>query len=147
MNYTEQQKLSQNTALQGFVMIGASRFANDFLAGEKIFPLLDETDPDNPISINQDANNYLNKMRGFCVRVLNIQANKQGGLINTIQNLLIILISDNLPITFSDFKKIDVGQFIQDNMAAFEAIILTCFERLSGISQKEKQKYDGIKVK
>ena len=146
MNYTEQQKLAQNADLEGFVMIGASRFANDFLAGEKIFPLLNETDPDNPISINQEANNYLNKMRGFCVRVLNIQANKQGGLINTIQSLLVVLISDS-GVTFTNFQSEDLHQIIENNPQKIKLLLLTCFERLSGISQKEKQEYKGIKVK
>jgi len=142
MTFNDQKQISENASFQGLVLIGASRFANDFLAEEKTFPLLDEADP--PKQINQEAERYLNKMHNFSVKVLNLQANKEGGLINTIQNLLAILIADNLPITLADLEGADMDEFIKDNIEAFGAMTLTCFERLSGVSQKEKQEYDTI---
>jgi len=143
MNFTDQQQLAQDSKFQGFVLIGASRFANDFLETEKVFDTIDNTDPINPVSINQDANIYLNKMHNFAVRVLNMQANRQGGLVNSIQNAFIIVLVDLVP-NLAIEQLADTEGFIQGNMEALEGVMKVVFERLSGVTQKEKQEYDSL---
>ena len=146
MNLTleEQLELSRSSEFQGIVEIGASRFANDFMESEKVFDIIDKTDPQNPVNINQEASGYLNKMHQFAVKVLNHQVNKQGGLINALQNIIFIIMADKQNWKVIDLKGGDKFSKKWENDAGFNEIILTAFERLSGITKKEKIDYNLI---
>lgn len=137
MNLTlkEQQELSTSAEFQGIVIIGASRFANDFMETEKVIPTPDQ---------NLDAVGYLNKMHQFAMKVLNYQVNKQGGLINALQNIIFIVIANKQNWKVIDLKGGDKFGKKWESDAGFNEIILTSFERLSGVTKKEKEDYDLI---
>ncbi|KKM81566.1 hypothetical protein LCGC14_1328460 [marine sediment metagenome] len=133
-------ELSQDAESQSVIVIGASEFAHQFMGNEKVFPVDDGASP--PVLINQDANLYLGKMHQFAVKVLNFRSNKYGGLVNDLQNLIFIIIAANK----TTWKLLDLkgkGKLQQKwsdpDIAGF---LLTAFERLSGVTQREKQAYD-----
>lgn len=139
LTFTEQNAIAKDSKFQGFVLMGAVHFANDWLLAEKVFSTVDNTDPTVPI--NQDAEQYRAKMHNFCVRVLNLEANRQGALINTIQTVLTAQVSNTMTVTMADFAG-DMDLWIANNNAGLTVAINLTFERLSGVSNKEKQAYD-----
>ncbi len=138
----ETYELIQDAESQAVIIVGASEFANEFMENEKVFPLDDGASP--PVSINQDANSYLSKMHQFAVKVLNFRSNRHNGLINDLQNIIFIIIVENK----TTWKLLDLkgkGKLQQKwGDPDIPGFLLTAFERLSGVNQKEKQAYESI---
>lgn len=136
----ETYELSQDTESQAVIIVGASEFANNFMKNGKVFPLDDGASP--PVSINQDANSYLSRMHQFAGKVLNFRSSQRGGLINDLQNIIFIIIADKK----TTWKLLDLkgkGKLQQKwSDPDIPGFLLTAFERLSGVTQREKQAYD-----
>jgi len=149
LTYLDQFQIASNKKdFEGLVIIGATRVANDWLAGgnaymtgEKVFDTT-QTDPQTGAvtQINQEAGQYRNKLHNLCVKI----CNKDRNLYDPIQTMLAVIIADTMPDTTLEQLGGSLGDFIQQQEETFNAMMMKAFERVSGVSKKEKAAYEAL---
>ncbi len=111
-------------------------FSRDFMINYKDFPTVDNTDPDNPIAINTEANSYLNKM----LRLANDVFNNSKDNVNILTRILTTIIGAEASITIAILNNATDDQwsaFLLDNMDE-------SFEYVAGVTHVEKSAYEAI---
>jgi len=145
LTLTEQQKLVDgeihppNKNLAAFatlVQLSGLNHARDFANQAKDFETVDNSDPANPISINQKAVAYLNKMMAVTSRMLSSDSKQNTALRNTMASL----ISKKAEITEQQLK--------DGNRAYWEDLVETnirkAMELFAGITKNERIEYNNL---
>lgn len=142
LNLSEQLELNAGTLKPNDVSDGILELthmaglnaARDFNPNHKVFDTVDNTDPLNPIPINQDANQYLNKMLSATARMVITDSD---GL-RSLRSVMTSLIASEGVVTPSVIANATEAQwygFINDN-------IMTALELFAGVKVQEKAEYD-----
>ena len=123
------------TTLQELVHQIGTQFAEDFMKSYKIFPTVDNTDPENPITINALATSYLNKMLSISGRMYKVD----GAAVNSLKRIVVVLLGELAP----DYQfVIDMGDDIWENFV--NIVMVDAFELSSGVRQEEKTEYNAL---
>ena len=145
LTLTEQQKLVDGeihppnknlAAFSTLVQLSGLNHARDFANMAKDFETVDNSDTANPISINQKAAAYLNKMMAVTSRMLSSDSKQNTALRNTMASL----ISKKAEITEQQLK--------DGNRAYWEDLVETnirkAMELFAGITKNERIEYNNL---
>ena len=149
LTYTQRHEIQQskNSDLVRLLGLIALDFAIEFREKAKQFSTVDKSDPENPVSVNTDANQYKSQMLNLCNQVIN---NRDGKLLNNAMKVF-ITITGRSDYTYQQVEGASLEQwqnFIKSGNPAksdnYEGIRLL-FEHLAGVSKEGKSEYDSLK--
>ena len=149
LTYLERKQIQEGNrpdiGLVKLIALIALDFAVDFRENCKQFETVDNTDPENPVAINTDANRYKQQMLNLCGRVIN----SDSSLVNSALKLFITILG-RTNYTYSQISEASETQWVNfiktgnpANATGYDGIKLI-FEHIAGTSNEGKTEYDNL---